>query len=191
MEYFAAPVLIGTVQWILALLFALSSWSKLRDRAAFAGIVADYRLLPRALAAPLSLAIPFVEAVVAVGLLLDGMRATAAAWAGALIVLFSLAVFVNLLRGRTHIDCGCFGAAFRQRIGWSLLARNALLLAAVALVGYGGGPGRAVHWLDLLTMMAAAGAIVLLLGAWAAMRAPAAIAANRGEPAALKIVERQ
>ena len=181
MGILADPAVPGTVHSVLALLFAVSSWSKLRDRAAFAGVVADYRLVPETLAGPLALAIPFVEAVVALALLLEDTRFTAAAWAGGLIVMFSLAVLINLLRGRTHIDCGCFGAAFRQRIGWGLLARNAVLLAAVAYVGLPAEPARAAHWLDQVTAAAAAAAVVLLLGAWAALRRSTEVAANRKE----------
>lgn len=191
MSWISDPVILGAATWTLALLFALSAWGKLRDRAVFAATVADYRLVPEPLAGPISTAIPFAEAVVALALLLEGTRVTAAAWAAGLILLFSFAVFVNLLRGRTHIDCGCFSAAFRQRIGWDLLARNAVLLAVAAWAGLAPAPSRDLHWLDVVTMAAGAGAIVLLFGAWGALRKSAEVAAQRYPAAPLQIVEKR
>jgi hypothetical protein len=179
MEWLSDPVVTGCVQWLLALVFALSSAGKLRNRAAFAGVLMDYRLLPDALVSPLALVIPFVEAVVALALLLEDTRATAAAWAAGLIVLFSVAVWINLLRGRTHIDCGCFGGAFRQRISGWLLARNAVLLAAVVFVGTADAPSRAAHWLDYVTMIAGAASILFAIGAWSSVNNITATAPSR------------
>jgi hypothetical protein len=51
------------------------------------------------------------------------------------LLLFALAMGVNLRRGRRHIDCGCFQSALRQTLSWTLVARNVVLasLMAVAL----------------------------------------------------------
>jgi hypothetical protein len=49
--------------------------------------------------------------------------------------LFAAAMAINLARGRTHIDCGCFDATQRQPLRWLLVARNivlAVLLIAAA-----------------------------------------------------------
>jgi len=55
--------------------------------------------------------------------------------AAALFALYALAMSVNLLRGRSDVDCGCGGPyAARQTISWSLVIRN-LVLTVVALTG--------------------------------------------------------
>jgi hypothetical protein len=56
----------------------------------------------------------------------------AASLAALLFSLFAIAMAVNLARGRTYIDCGCFQSALRQSIDWRLVARNGGL-AAMAL----------------------------------------------------------
>ena len=38
-------------------------------------------------------------------------------------------IAVNVARGRTDIDCGCGGVEGRQRLSWSLVARNLVLVA--------------------------------------------------------------
>ena len=49
-----------------------------------------------------------------------------------------LAIAINVLRGRTQIDCGCFRNGMKQRISWAMVGRNVLLtamaLGAVALL---------------------------------------------------------
>jgi hypothetical protein len=167
---------VWTARLALALVFALSAWAKFRDLPAFVGVVSNYRVLPERLSVPIAHAVPIVEAAVAAGLLAESTRAIAGGWAIALLVLFSLAMGVNLLRGRTEIDCGCFGSALRQRLGWDLLARNGLLLAVAAWVATAGAPARELVWMDRLTVATAAPAIVLLSAAFGMLRRPGAAA---------------
>src|SRR5919197_1598335 len=68
-------------------------------------------------------------ALLAVGL---GMRPVAALLA-LFLVAFSVAVAVNLLRGRT-IDCGCFGPVAQKQITWWTVPRNVVLTAAAIVV---------------------------------------------------------
>jgi methylamine dehydrogenase accessory protein MauD len=70
--------------------------------------------------------------------------------AGALVLLgaFSLAVAVNLARGRTP-DCHCFGQVHSRPIGAGTLARNAILGGASALVLLGPDATVGAWWSDL------------------------------------------
>ena len=65
-------------------------------------------------------------------------RATAAGSAAAAILLglFSVAIGINLARGRSHIDCGCFQSALRQQLSISLLVRNGFLIALALPLRY-------------------------------------------------------
>lgn len=56
-----------------------------------------------------------------------------AAAAAFLFVSFALAVGANLLRGRTELRCGCFGATGERRISWAHVAGNACLTLVAAL----------------------------------------------------------
>src|SRR5262245_21207677 len=112
----------------LALLFATAAWHKLRAPRAFTATLAEYRLLPPALAPGAAVLVVVVELAIVVGLL--AVRRTGLAAAAVLLLVYAAAVAVNLLRGRDHIDCGC-GPAARQPISGWLVGRN-LVLAAVA-----------------------------------------------------------
>ena len=51
----------------------------------------------------------------------------------ALLLLFAAAMAINIVRGRRHIDCGCFQSALKQTLNWILVARNCGLAALLAL----------------------------------------------------------
>jgi uncharacterized membrane protein YphA (DoxX/SURF4 family) len=116
---------------VLGGLLLIAGATKLTDRAAFYEAVADYDVLPPALARPFAFLMPLVEVTLGALLLLGLFTVPAAALAVPLFASFSIAIGVNMLRGR-HFDCHCFGSAQSDRIGWPALVRS-LLLAATAL----------------------------------------------------------
>ena len=126
---------------LLAAIFGAAAVAKLRDLEMFAGVVEQYDLLPRALVRPFARALPVVELAGALGLLLPATRAPAAALLILLLLVFAAAMTINLARGRSEIDCGCFIGVQKQRIGWTLVVRN-LALAAFGLTLLGAGTGR-------------------------------------------------
>ncbi|MBW2724378.1 MAG: methylamine utilization protein MauE, partial [Deltaproteobacteria bacterium] len=65
--------------------------------------------------------------------------------------LYSLAIGINLARGRRDIDCGCAGPLARQTLHEMLVARN-LVYAALALGAAAPMSLRAFGWLDGLTI---------------------------------------
>jgi uncharacterized membrane protein YphA (DoxX/SURF4 family) len=117
----------------LAVIFLLSGLAKLPRRAEFVAAVRNYRLVPDRAGEVIGKVLPPVE--LAAGALLAlgfGVRPVAALL-GLFLLAFSGAVAINLLRGRT-IDCGCFGPVAQRKITWLTIARNAILIAAAAVV---------------------------------------------------------
>jgi uncharacterized membrane protein YphA (DoxX/SURF4 family) len=114
----------------VGLVFLQAGMMKLRHRELVPGVVANYRLLPDPVVTPVAAALPFVELALAVALM-GGLRLAAPIAAG-LLVLFALAMGINIRRGRTHIDCGCGRPQLRQPLSRLLVGRN-LVLAALLL----------------------------------------------------------
>ena len=151
---------------LLAVVFLLAGLAKLADRAGTRQTLIDFGV-PAPFAGPLGVLLPIVELACSAALV---PRATA--WWGALGALALLLVFVagiayNLVRGRTP-DCRCFGQLHSAPVGWSTLARNAVLATVAGLVVWAGpaNPGpSAIAWLSFLTTAQLvgliAGAIVL------------------------------
>ena len=132
------PLLASIGATCVALAFLVAAAGKLRDRDAFEGVVANYRLLPSPAVPIVAAGLPWVEVATGLGLL---AHARAAGVAGVvMLVLFALGIAINLLRGRREIDCGCGGLSAGQPLSWALVARNVgLLLLLLPLLAAPGG----------------------------------------------------
>ena len=135
------PEVVIAIRTLVALVFLTASLGKMRHWVIFQGVIANYRLLPDALVAPIADLLPPVEALV--GILLLGGLATPWPEAGAavLLLIFTAAMGINLLRGRRDIDCGCFQTALKQTLSWTLVVRNAVLVLLLGVAVVPGAPG--------------------------------------------------
>src|SRR5665213_448998 len=158
-------VLIGS-RLLLSALFLIAGAAKLADREGSIRAVSEFGS-PQALSAPLGIALPWGEVLIAVMLI-----PAFSAWYGALAAFilltgFVAAIGINLSRGHTP-DCHCFGQLHSAPAGWSTLTRNAVLavlaLTVVAQGPSGAGPS-AVSWIADLSV----GQRLLLTGATAAI----------------------
>jgi len=147
-----------------AAIFAASGALKFYDVESFRGAVTNYRLIPEWMATPFAWIAPVIECAAALGLLLRPIRASAALVLIVLLTIFTGAIAINLARGRTDIDCGCFGPALRQRLSAWLLLRNGALFALLALA-LAPTVARAMNLLDFATVAMAAATIVVLYAA--------------------------
>ena len=154
---------------LLAAVFVVAAVTKLSDREGTRQAVVAFGATD-ALAAPLALALPVAELVVA-GLLLPSATAAAGAiGALGLLVLFSAAIAFNLARGRAP-DCHCFGQLHSEPAGARTLIRNAALavVAAFVVAGTLGGTDTSPDaWIGDLSgvevAIAASALVVLALG---------------------------
>ena len=158
------PVISLTARIGLALLFAAAAVHKGRDLAGFVRTIESYRLLPGALAPFVAPVFVGAETLLVALLLLP--RFDPAGGLGAVLLLgaYSIAIGVNLARGRRDIDCGCLGPAGRQPISGRLLARNALLIAGGLVVAAPQG-SRVLGWVDVVSVVGGVGMLVLLWSA--------------------------
>ena len=117
-----------------ALLLGTGSWRKLRGLDEFRAVLADYRLVPARATKPAALAVALVEGVLAGIWLVAPWRVEAVVIAGVgtalLMAAYGGAITVNLLRGRSWIDCGCGGG---EQLSWILVVRNLALTGAALL----------------------------------------------------------
>jgi hypothetical protein len=133
-----------------ALLFARAAVHKLRDLAQFEQILAAYRVLPAGTGAASRL-LPLLELAVAAGLMVPASRLPASVAALLLLLIYALAIAINLLRGRRDISCGCGGPRDRTRIAPWMVARNVVIAVALALTLLPWG-GRDLVFTDAVTL---------------------------------------
>lgn len=153
--------------------FLTASATKLADLGGARQAVEEFGA-PRAIAIPFGTLLPLLELGAAALLLFSATAFAGALAAAALLALFSVAIGLNLARGRTP-ECHCFGQVRSAPAGWPTLARNAALLV-VAVIGAAALAGEpeasAVSWLDRIDpnaaalLLAGAGLLAAALAAW-------------------------
>jgi uncharacterized membrane protein YphA (DoxX/SURF4 family) len=132
------PWLTLRVQIALGIIFVVAAWPKIVDPPSFAHMIYNYRILPSGLINISALVMPWVELAIGLCLIL-GVWVRPARWiVTAMLVVFMIAISVNLLRGNA-IDCGCFDTSAanltheeRIRDMWLVLLRDAGMLLMVA-----------------------------------------------------------
>jgi putative oxidoreductase len=105
-----SPWLTVRVQFVLAAIFVVAGFGKIMDPPQFAHEIHNYRLTPGVAVNALALVLPWVEVVAGVALFLGVARRSSARIMGILLVVFVIALGINLIR-RNPVDCGCFGGA--------------------------------------------------------------------------------
>lgn len=152
----------------LALLMGVSGLSKVRNFRAFQGVVKQYELMPTGVVPLASAAV--VAAELCVPVLSFVSLSSALFLAAFLLGGYASGIAINLLRGRTHIDCGCsLNAKTDQRIHWGMVGRNTVLVLG-ALAGVWAMPISAMaltgHWLETVSIAASVGVLALLYTAF-------------------------
>ncbi len=119
-----------------ALLIALSAmllagaWSKARNFPVWVATVAAYALMPERAATGAGLIILALELIAGLLLIVPTAGIAGAVASLTVLAISTVAVVINLMRGRRDIRCGCGGIGAEQRLSWPLVARNCILLAA-------------------------------------------------------------
>jgi uncharacterized membrane protein YphA (DoxX/SURF4 family) len=118
-------------------LFLYAASTKLPDMAAFAGEVANYRMLPASAVPFVAALVVGVEVVAGIALVVGVFARPAAIAISGLLVVFIAGLSQALLRG-IDLKCGCFGG--EDVATWWTVGRDvAMLLPALAVSLWGPG----------------------------------------------------
>ena len=105
-----SPWLTIRAQIVLAGIFILAGALKIADPPGFAHEIHNYALVPERLVSPMALILPWLEVVAGLALFLGVWRRAAAGIFAVLLVVFIVALSIDLVRGKP-VDCGCFGTS--------------------------------------------------------------------------------
>jgi putative oxidoreductase len=141
-EAITHPWLTVRVQIALGAIFIVAALPKVTDPPSFAHMIYNYRILPGGLINLSSLVMPWVEIVCGLALIL-GVWIKPARWLiAAMLVVFIVAISINLARGNA-IDCGCFDVSaanktYEERIAdmWFVVCRDIGMLLMCAQLAY-------------------------------------------------------
>lgn len=155
------PILALIFRLLLALVFASAVVHKLVEPRSFCEAVADYQLLPGILVTPFAAGFIVVECVTVIALMFPATTLHGSLFACGLLLVYTIAISCNLLRGRTSINCGCMGPAHVQELNGWLLLRNLPLLAIALVSGFPAYDRSLVVW-DYATVIFAVMALGML-----------------------------
>jgi putative oxidoreductase len=122
----AHPVLGLLLRVYVGGVFIYASMYKINYPGEFAETIASYQLVPYWAVNFMSLVMPWAELVSGILMVLGVRTKSAAAAIAGMLVLFSLAILITLLRG-IPIGCGCF-TSVEDTLGWDTLGRDLLWL---------------------------------------------------------------
>lgn len=119
------------IRFALGTMFLAAGASKLSDLGEFADAIKLYRIIPGATAGAVAKGISVTEVVLGTVLIVGLGIPYASVVGSALLVVFALAMAVNLIRGR-RIPCGCKRES--EPIQIKHILRNVLAVAALLLL---------------------------------------------------------
>ncbi len=120
---------IVAASWMLALIFATALHHKLTGVRRFNASLSAYRLVPEAGISIAGWAIVALESIAVCLLLLA--TSMGLVLAAILLSAYATAIAINVIRGRTHIDCGCGDEP--TPVSWAVVLRNVILVSIALL----------------------------------------------------------
>ena len=151
---FTHPWLTIRVQIALGLFFVVAALPKLGDPPSFAHMIYNYRIVPGALVNLMALTMPWIELFSGLALILGIWKDAARTIIAALLLVFIVAISVNLAR-HNAIDCGCFdvtaaGKSHEERIADMRLVviRDLGMLLMCAQLWWAGRREVSAEWLS-------------------------------------------
>ena len=155
------PVISLIFSLVLSYIFVVAAVHKWQGFAEFQETLGNYRVLPAFLVKPFAFALPLLEFAAGVALLIPLTSKLAGAMAGILLLVYILAMLINLAQGRRSIDCGCGGSDQKQNISEWLVLRNTVLVLFAWCVMHNS-PIRELGWFDWLVAFLATIVISLI-----------------------------
>ena len=107
----------------LAAVFLIAGGSKIPHPWVFVHTVEGYKMLPDSLARPFGLALPWIEVLIGIYLLVGLFTRIVAAASAAVLVLFLVALGVQIVHGNTS-NCGCVVGIDNPVITWFIGGNN-------------------------------------------------------------------
>ncbi len=118
--------LLFTFRLVVGGVFIWAGLSKIFDPLSFAENISNYRLFPHWMSFFIALALPWIEVICGVFLILGLFQRSSAFLLSLLLAFFLTLIVVTILRG-INVDCGCFGSIGRK-VDLNLILFDGVLL---------------------------------------------------------------
>lgn len=125
-----------TIALFFAYLFIFSAITKIKGFSDHVEIVTSYKVLPSLFSITFSLGFIAVEVISSLLIILRFHVVIGITLLGVLTFIYSIAILINLLRGRRDLSCGCGEVLGDHNLSYKLVVRNALIIFGL-LIAFG------------------------------------------------------
>lgn len=119
---------------VLAWLFISAFLSKISDFTTHLSIIREYQIIPYRWSKSFAYVDLGMQAFVGISMLFGLFTQLGLALALLLLVAYTVAISMNLLKGRRQISCGCGGLAGNHFLSWKLVGRNVVFIGLAIYV---------------------------------------------------------
>ncbi len=171
------PVILRIISLSFALLFLLAAAHKFSNQLHFLANLEAYKILPLSVSGWLAKLIPVLELALGLAWLAQGVLFIQIGFVPLislmLLAAYTMAIGINLKRGRAYIDCGCSfsssgssdNGAADQQLSSGLVLRNLVLIFAILLAELPAAD-RALLLVDYFGLAVSVVVITLIYGAY-------------------------
>ena len=140
-KFIKSPYLSFVLRLYIGGIFVYAGISKVHYPGEFAENLAAYQMLPYWAVNFVAVILPWIEIICGLSLIVGVKSRVSASMIGVLLIVFTLGIFINLLRG-TPISCGCFDSigaqiswkdVFRD-LGWFILTLQIFFYDRISLI---------------------------------------------------------
>ncbi|ENJ6134446.1 MULTISPECIES: MauE/DoxX family redox-associated membrane protein [Bacillus] len=117
----------------LATLFISTGIDKIKKFNIHLLIIKEYQIIPENQIRLFTIIEIFAELFISICLFIGLFHTFTLICAVLLLLVYSVAISINLLRGRKEISCGCGGVLGNHKLSWMLVVRN-LFIGAVSVI---------------------------------------------------------
>ena len=128
------PTLILVLRILLGAFLIFSGFMKMLNLSGFWMTVAQFNNLARKYGKPFAYALPFIEVIVGVILIVGFYLPFYSGLAVLMALLFGTMVSVALIKKKKLKNCGCLGAKIKMPISWKSLAEDILFFLVALLI---------------------------------------------------------
>lgn len=129
-------IIIQIISNLFGYVFLISSISKLADIESHYAVIYSYEILPKNWTRSFTWIDSTSELLIGISLIIGFFVKITSFLFILLLGAYTLAITINLLKGRTEINCGCGGLVGNHKLSGKLLIRNIIFITIAAYITY-------------------------------------------------------
>ncbi len=128
-NFFGQQWLQLVLRYLIGFIFLYAAVEKIAQPEEFARAIMNYKILPLFSVNIAAIIFPWIELLAGLGLIARVQTRANALLIAAMLVIFSIAIAIALVRG-LDISCGCFGTASASKVGLGRLFEDIAMLVS-------------------------------------------------------------